>query len=363
MAYMKGEEFPTCEDRVMSNASKPPESASYGSASPYMSAKATFGTPSVSANHSSPTFTAPSSAVSSAMPSQPLDPSTLIKDTTSQTFRQDVLVESQKQPVIVDFWAPWCEPCKALEPALKKVVLAAKGRVKLVKLNIDEHPAIAGQLGIKSIPAVLAFEGGQPVDGFMGNIPESKIQAFMDQLIGVEGAAQIEEMLGEGDALLAANDLIGAAQCYTHVLMMDAQNLKAMGAMIRIQVLSGELESARRFLERVPEDKRNDIAIVAATAALELAEHASNVGDLAVLEAQVEQNPHDHQARFDLAIALNAKDKREEALDHLLIIVKKDRTWNDDGARQQIVQFFEAWGMMDEATIAGRRKLSTALYA
>jgi len=308
-------------------------------------------------------FTTASAAVApiSAAPTTSTAP--LIKDTTTQAFRQDVLVESKNQPVLVDFWAPWCEPCKQLEPTLKKVVEASKGKVKLVKLNIDEHPAIAGQLGIRSIPAVLAFDHGKPVDGFMGNVPESQLQAFIDELTGGDMSAQVNEVLKEADNLLNAGDLTQAAQLYANVLMEDNQNLHAIGAMIRIQVMLGEHESAKRYLAMVPEAKHSYPAIASARATLDLAEQSANIGELTALEEVVNKNPLDHQARFDLALALAAKNRKDEAIDHLLIIVKKDRTWNEDGARKQVIQFFDAWGAMDEATLTGRRKLSTALFS
>lgn len=286
-----------------------------------------------------------------------------IQETTAQRFRQDVLLESQKQPVLVDFWAPWCEPCKALEPTLKKVVEATQGKVKLVKINIDQNPEIAGQLGIRSIPAVLAFDHGKPVDGFMGNIPESQLQAFVNELIGADASAQVAEILKEADTIFNSGDLATAAQLYAAVLLEDPKNLHALGAMIRIQVQLGEIESAKRYLAMVDPKDHTHSAIAAAIATLDLFEQSANVGELNALEQAVEANPNDHQARFDLALALGAINRKDDAVDHLLHIIKKDRTWHEDGARKQLIQFFDAWGASDEATLTGRRKLSTALFS
>ncbi len=287
----------------------------------------------------------------------------LVKDTTTADFRQDVLAESMNQPVLVDFWAPWCGPCKQLTPILEKVVKAAGGKVKLVKMNIDEHPQIAGQLGVQSIPAVFAFQRGQPVDGFMGALPESQLKAFIERLVGPLGPGATEEILAEADQLVAAGDMAGAAELYAAVLSQEPENTAALAALVKLHVEVGDLEGAKRFLAMAPDGKANDPAIAGARAAVELAEQAGSLGDTAELQRKVESDPLDHQARFDLAIALNARGKREDAVNHLLEIVRRDRNWNDDGARKQLVQFFEAWGPMDEMTIAGRRRLSSLLFA
>ncbi|QFU15057.1 thioredoxin [Microvirga thermotolerans] len=287
----------------------------------------------------------------------------LIKDTTTAAFRQDVLSESMKQPVLVDFWAPWCGPCKQLTPVLEKVVREAGGKVKLVKMNIDEHPQIAGQLGVQSIPAVFAFQRGQPVDGFMGALPESQIRAFIERLVGPLGPSAVEEVMAEADRLAAAGDASGAAELYAGILAQDPSHAPALAALAKLHVELGDLEGARRLIDMAPADKARDPAIAGARAALELAEQAGSLGDTAELERRVAANPLDHQARFDLAIALNARGKREEAVDQLLEIVRRDRNWNEDGARKQLVQFFEAWGPMDPATVAGRRRLSSILFA
>ncbi len=286
---------------------------------------------------------------------------TQIKDVTTASFRQDVVSDSMAQPVLVDFWAPWCGPCKQLGPVIEKVVAAAKGKVKLVKMNIDDHPQIAGQLGIQSIPAVVAFSKGQPVDGFVGALPESQIAGFIERLVGPvdDGSAAMLEAAAE---LAKSGDLAGAIDAYGAVLVEDSENLEALAGIIKLYVESGDLEAARGYLEAVPEGKENEAPIVAARAALELAEQAATLGDTAGFEAAIAANPNDHQARFDLALALAASGKQEEATDALIEIIKRDRTWKDDGARVQLLQFFEAWGPMDEMTKSGRRKLSTLLF-
>jgi putative thioredoxin len=287
----------------------------------------------------------------------------LVKDTTTATFRQDVIAESMNQPVLVDFWAPWCGPCKQLTPVLEKAVKAAGGKVKLVKMNIDEHPQIAGQLGIQSIPAVFAFQRGQPVDGFMGALPEGQIKGFIERLVGPLGPSAAEDLLAQADALVAQGDAGGAAELYAAVLTQDPENVAALAALVKLHVDLGDLDGARQFLAMAPQAKANDPALAGARAAIELAEQAAALGDATDLQRRVEANPSDHQARFDLALALNARGRREEALDHLLEIVRRDRSWNEDGARKQLVQFFEAWGPTDETTVAGRRRLSSILFA
>jgi putative thioredoxin len=291
----------------------------------------------------------------------------VVKDTTTQTFVKDVIEESKRQPVVVDFWAPWCGPCKQLTPVLEKSVKAAKGKAKLVKMNIDEHPAVfqqlAQQLGIQSIPAVLAFVGGQPADGFMGALPEAQVVAFLERLTKGSIGGEAKDLLKAADAALAEGDAAGAVQMYADVLAEDNTNVQALGGLARCYVETGALDQARQTLAMVPEAKQNDAAVAAARAALELAEGAKNLGPLSELEQKVAANPLDHQARFDLALALNGKGRRADALEQLIAIVKRDRKWNDDGARKQLVQFFDAWGPTDEATIEGRKRLSSILFA
>jgi len=284
-------------------------------------------------------------------------------DTTTQSFVKDVIEESRRTAVLVDFWAPWCGPCKQLTPVLEKVVRAAKGKVRLAKMNIDEHPAIPGQMGIQSIPAVIAFVNGQPVDGFMGALPESQVTAFVERLIKDRVGGEEKDLLKAADDALAHSDFALAADLYARLLAQDGANIAALAGLARCYLGTGAIEQAKQTLAMVPEGKRADAAVSAVQAALDLAEQAKSVGPLSDLEAKVSANPSDHQARFDLAVALNAKGKREAACDHLLDIVRRDRKWNDDGARKQLVQFFEAWGATDDATVNGRRKLSSILFS
>ena len=287
-----------------------------------------------------------------------------VKDVTAASFRADVLTASTRQPVLVDFWAPWCGPCKQLAPALEKAVADAGGKVTLVKMNIDEHPQIAGQLGIQSIPAVIAFDKGQPVDGFVGALPDSQIRGFIERLVGPiqsESAA----LLVEAEEAAASGDADGAAAIFSEVLVEDPGEAKAIGGLAKLHVAAGRLAEAKTLLETAPAapaGKEQEPAVVAAWAALHLAEQASNVGELAPLEQAVAANPDDHQARFDLAIALSAKEERDAAADHLLEIIRRDRKWNDEAARKQLLQLFEAWGLMDPASVAARRKLSAVWF-
>jgi putative thioredoxin len=287
----------------------------------------------------------------------------LIKETTTQAFVKDVIEESKRQPVLIDFWAPWCGPCKQLTPVLEKAVKAAKGKVKLVKMNIDEHPAIPGQMGIQSIPAVIAFVNGQPADGFMGALPESQVVAFLERLTKDKIGGGDKDLLKAAEQALANKDYTGAATIYAQVLEEDGASIPALAGLARCYVATGAIEQAKQTLAMVPEAKRNDTAVAAARAAIELAEQSQSLGPLNELEQKVAANQADHQARFDLALALNAKGSREAALDHLIEIVKRDRKWNDDGARKQLVQFFDAWGPTDEATISGRKRLSSILFS
>jgi putative thioredoxin len=286
----------------------------------------------------------------------------LVSDTTTKTFMKDVIEESRKRPVLVDFWAPWCGPCKTLGPVLEKAVRAAKGKVKLVKMNIDEHPQVSSQLGIQSIPTVFAFVNGQPVDGFMGALPENQVTAFIERLAGkVEGGA--DDVLKLADDALAGGDAAGAAELFAQALADEPENVRALTGLARSHLDAGNPAAARQTLGLIPKNKENDPAVVAVRAALDLSERAASVGDLSELEKKIAANPLDHQVRFDLAVALNGSGKRHAALDHLLEIVRRNRSWNDDAARKQLVQFFEAWGPTDELTVEGRRRLSSLLFA
>ena len=287
----------------------------------------------------------------------------VVKDVTTQSFMKDVIEESKHQPVLVDFWAPWCGPCKQLTPVLEKAVKAAKGKVKLAKMNIDEHPAIPGQMGIQSIPAVIAFSNGQPVDGFMGALPEGQVTAFLERITKGAVGAEEKDLLKAADTALAEGNATGAADTYAQLLAEDSTNVLALAGLARCYVATGALEQAKQTLALIPEAKRNDATVAAARAALEIAEQAKSIGPLGDLEKKVLADPLDHQARFDLAVALNANGKREDAVKHLIDIVKRDRKWNDDGARKQLVQFFEAWGATDPATVEGRKRLSSILFS
>lgn len=287
----------------------------------------------------------------------------LIKDTTTQGFMKDVIEASKTQPVLVDFWAPWCGPCKQLTPVLEKAVKAAKGKVKLVKMDIDKNPEIPGQMGIQSIPAVIAFVNGQPADGFMGALPESQVMAFLERLTKGKIEDEGANLLEAADAALADGDAAAAADIYAQLLQEDSSNIAALAGLARCYVATGNFEQAKKTLAMIPEAKQNDAAVAAARAALDLAVQAEAAGPLDELQKKVDADPLDHQARADLAAALNAAGQRMEAADHLLAIVKKDRKWNEDGARKQLVQFFEAWGATDPATLEGRKKLSSILFS
>ncbi|KAB7742321.1 thioredoxin [Parvibaculum sedimenti] len=287
----------------------------------------------------------------------------LIKDTTTQTFAADVLDASMQVPVIVDFWAPWCGPCKQLTPVLEKLVLAARGAVRLVKMNIDDHPAVAQQLRIQSIPAVFAFKNGQPVDGFMGALPESQVRAFIEKLAGGVGPSPAEELVEAGHAAFEAKDLSAAAQAFAGAIQLEPGLPAAVAGLARCYIESGDFERARQTLGLVRPDAKNDPEITATQAALSLAEKSADAGDVGELLARIEKNPKDHEARFNLALALNAKGDKEGAVDQLLISFEYDRNWNEQAARKQLVEFFDAYGPKDEVTLSGRRRLSSIMFS
>ncbi|MBA1346503.1 MULTISPECIES: thioredoxin [Rhizobium] len=302
----------------------------------------------------------------SAAPEPAAAAGSYITDTTTASFAKDVIEESRKQPVLVDFWAPWCGPCKQLTPVLEKVVNEAKGRVRLVKMNIDDHPSIAGQLGIQSIPAVIAFVNGRPADGFMGAVPESQIQQFIDRIAGPAGAdeaAEIEAVLAEAAELLAAGNINEAAQLYGAVMQADPENAKALAGMAECMIAANQHQRAREILTELPEELAKDAGIQAVLMKLEQIEEARKLGDPVALERELAANPDDHEARIKLAKIRNVEGRRDEAADHLLLIMRKDRAFDDDGARRQLLQFFEVWGFKDPATVAARRKLSAMLFS
>jgi putative thioredoxin len=285
----------------------------------------------------------------------------LIKNTTTQDFMRDVIDASREVPVMVDFWAPWCGPCRQLTPILEKAVRAAKGAVRLVKLNIDEHPEIPGQMGVQSIPAVFAFQDGRPVDGFMGALPESRVNEFIARLTAetADSTANIES----AEAALAAGDVNTAAQTFGEILQNDGENAQAAAGLAKCYIKTGDLARAEQSLALVPPAKAESAPVASARAALELARKSAQAGDVGSLRAKVEADPSDAQARFDLALALNAKGDPEGALNELLTLVAKHRAWNDDAARKQLVQLFDAWGPDDPATTSGRQRLSSLLFA
>ncbi len=288
----------------------------------------------------------------------------LIKETTTAGFTADVIQESRKQPVLVDFWAPWCGPCRQLAPALEKAVTAAGGRVKLVKMNIDDHPGVAGQLGIQSIPAVIAFKDGQPVDGFMGALPESQIHAFIERVGGKDsGQAQVAEALAAAAEAREAGDAETAADIYRAVLEQEPESIEAIAGLAGLLFEAGDTEGAEALMAQVPETGDGASALAALRAKMALAAQAAALGDPAALERRLAANPKDHEARFDLAMIQSARGERMAAADNLLAIVKADRAWREDAARAQLLQFFEAWGMADEATLSARRKLSSLLFS
>ncbi len=301
-------------------------------------------------------------SVDTPIPNQGGNEADRIKNTTTKDFLRDVVEASREVPVLVDFWAPWCGPCRQLTPILEKAVRAAKGAVRLVKLNIDEHPQIPGQMGVQSIPAVFAFQDGRPVDGFMGALPESRVNDFIARLIG-DSAGDTAADLEAAEAALSAGDVNSAAQLFGEVLQKDRENAQALAGLAKCYIKTGDLGRAEQTLALVPPAKADSAPVASARAALELARKAPAAGDIEALRAKLAADPKDPQARFDLALALNAKGDRSGALDELLALVAKNRSWNDDAARKQLLQLFDAWGPADLSTIAGRQRLSSLLFA
>ena len=290
----------------------------------------------------------------------------LIKEGTDASFMTDVIEASKHQPVIVDFWATWCGPCRTLGPALEKAVRAAKGAVKMVKIDVDANPAYAGQLRVQSIPTVYAFVDGQPVDGFQGAIPDSQIKAFIDKLTdGQGGSTETAQLLELGEESLGLNDFGGAAQAFAHVLSIEPENEKAIAGMARVYLAGGDHEQASQTIAMAPQDSKEP-TVQSVRAQLALASKAPS-GDLAgasaELEARVAADPNDHQARFDLAEAQSAAGDFHGAVDNLLAIIKADREWNEQAARKQLLVIFEAAGLSSDVAKDGRRRLSSILFS
>lgn len=293
-------------------------------------------------------------------------PAAAVKDVTTATFVQDVMEASREAVIVVDFWAPWCGPCKTLGPILEKAVAATKGAVRMVKINVDENQQLAAQMRIQSIPTVYAFFDGRPVDAFQGALPESQVKEWVKKLAALaaenDPAAQIAEAIAQAKEALAAGDPMTAQAIYGQILQVDPENIEAIAGMGRIAVQAGQLDVAKQVLAQVPKDKANHAETLALKSAIELAEQTAELGGRADLEGRVAANPDDHEARYDLALLLYAEGDKQGAVDHLLESIKRDRTWNEEAARKQLLKLLEAFGFADPVSVSTRRRLSSLLF-
>ena len=290
-----------------------------------------------------------------------------IKESSSAEFAEDVIVSSQEVPVIVDFWAEWCGPCKQLGPIIEKIVLEKAGSVKLVKIDIEKSPEIAQQLQVQSIPAVFAFINGQPIDGFVGAQPESQIRSFIERVIKKSGGTEpspLEQALSQAENLLKTGDTRNAGALYSQILQQQSENTLAISGLAKCLMAEGKIDAARELIDEVPSDKIDDPDIRSVRAGLELAgDGAEAAHQSEILKKEILADPENYQARYDLALALFAKGNKEDAVDNLLFIIKKNREWNDDAARKQLVKIFDALGAEDPATLYGRQQLSLILFS
>ncbi|HEY8593939.1 MAG TPA: thioredoxin [Devosiaceae bacterium] len=298
---------------------------------------------------------------------------TLVKDSSTAEFKQDVIDTSMHTPVLVDFWAPWCGPCRQLGPAIERVVSEQGGKVRLVKINVDENQQLAGQMGVQSIPAVFAFAGGRPVDGFLGAVPESEIRRFVQGVIDKAPAGQAPEAGGieeeiaaaleAADEALEAGDLARASEIYGAVLQHAPDNAKAMLGLARTQLKAGNIDQARQALSMIPEDAKTLDGYQSVAQAIALADQAAGLGGVEELEQRLLKDPNDHQARYDLALVLSADGFKLEAVEALCKLMRLDRDWNEGAARKKLLEMFEAWGPKDQATVKGRRMMSAVLFS